>query len=523
MSVTLRLMRRSDISAVIAIERASFSDPWQPGIFADELRAPGRIYLVAEDDRGTLIGYLGMMVIADEAHVMNIAVRGDRRREGVGRLLLEMGLHLARKVGAERVTLEVRPSNSAAIGLYESEGLVQVGLRPGYYSDSGKSDSGEPAVIMWGEIPADLGEPEVELEGHHRPPVNTLILAIETSCDETAAAVIRGSRDVLGSVVASQIDFHARFGGVVPEIASRKHTEAIVGVVDDALRQAGEALGLAAPHGLGAAALGFEDLDAIAVTHGPGLIGALVVGVAYAKGLAMATGLPLVGVNHLEGHIFANVLADPEVKPPLVALVVSGGHTSLVHMPEWGRYRTLGETLDDAAGEAFDKVAKVLGLGYPGGPVLSRLAETGDPSAIDFPRAMMRSGDYSFSLSGLKTAVINHIRHEREAGRELNLPDLAASFQQAIIDVQVAKAVRAIEETGAKSFCLAGGVAANPALRTALVGAIEPLGVHVSVPPLGLCTDNAAMIAAAAHFRFLRGEHLSLDAEPMASLPLDAE
>ncbi len=340
-----------------------------------------------------------------------------------------------------------------------------------------------------------------------------LILAIESSCDETAAAVMRGGSELLSNVVASQIDFHARFGGVVPEIASRKHTEAIVGVIDEAMRRAGESLGRDR--------LDFEDLDAIAVTYGPGLVGALVVGLAYAKGLAMATGLPLVGVNHLEGHIFANVFADPAVRPPLVALLVSGGHTSLVHMPEWGVYRTMGETLDDATGEAFDKVAKVLGLGYPGGPVLSKLAETGDPAAIDFPRAMMRSGDYSFSLSGLKTAVINHIRHEREAGRDIDLPDLAASFQQAVIDVQVAKAVRAVEETGATAFCLAGGVAANPALREALTTAIGALGVHVSVPPLHLCTDNAAMIAAAAHYRYLRGDRLGLDAEPEPGLRLD--
>ena len=226
-------------------------------------------------------------------------------------------------------------------------------------------------------------------------------------------------------------------------------------------------------------------------------------------------------MNHLEGHIFANVLADPEVVPPLVALVVSGGHTSLVHMPDWGEYHTLGETLDDAAGEAFDKVAKVLGLGYPGGPVLSRLAETGDPAAIDFPRAMMRSGDYAFSLSGLKTAVINHIRHEHEAGREIDVPDLAASFQQAVIDVQVAKAVRAVEEYGVKTFCLAGGVAANSALRRALSEALESRGVHVSVPPLTLCTDNAAMIAAAAHYRLLRGDVLALDADAVPGLRLD--
>jgi tRNA threonylcarbamoyl adenosine modification protein TsaD len=279
-----------------------------------------------------------------------------------------------------------------------------------------------------------------------------------------------------------------------------------VGVVTEALDRAGLTLG---------------HIDAIAVTHGPGLIGALVVGLAYAKGLAFATGLPLVGVNHLEGHIFANMLIDPDIEPPLVALVVSGGHTSLIHVPEWGVYRTLGETLDDAAGEAFDKVAKVLGLGYPGGPILSRLAAEGDPEAIAFPRAMMRSGDYRFSLSGLKTAVINHIRHEREAGREIHHPDLAASFQAAIVDVQVAKTVRAAEEYGVKTVCLAGGVAANPSLRESLRSALAERGITLTVPEIGLCTDNAAMIAAAGTWRLRRGDLLGLDAEAVADLRLD--
>ena len=499
MSVRIRSMDREDVPAVASIEEACFASPWSANLFLDDMAAVGRTWVVA-DVEGEIVGYAGIWVMDDEAHLMNLAVRSDSRGRGIGRGLLAEVRRLSANAGAERMTLEVRDGNAAAIRLYESCGLEGVGFRRGYYAESG-----EDALVMWGPL---------DLETKARE--DLLVLAIESSCDETAAAVMRGGRELLSNVIASQVDFHARFGGVVPEIASRKHTEAIVGVVDEAMLEAGRALGRDE-------ALAFRDLDAIAVTYGPGLVGALVVGLSYAKGLSFATGVPLVGVNHLEGHIFANVLADERVAPPLVALVVSGGHTSLVHMPEWGVYRTMGETLDDAAGEAFDKVAKVLGLGYPGGPILSKMAVDGDPTAIDFPRAMLHSKDFAFSLSGLKTAVINHIRHEREAGREIDVPDLAASFQAAVVDVQVAKAVRAVRETGAKSFCLGGGVAANPALRDALRAAIEPLGVLVSVPPFHFCTDNAAMIAAAGHHRFVRGERLDLDAEASPGLRLDTE
>ena len=500
----LRALREADIDALLEIESTSFSDPWNRAMFSEELSAPGRAWIVAEDG-GCVVGYAGIAVLVDEAHLMNIAVRQDLRGAGLGNRLLQRAIELAVESGASALTLEVRASNGAAIALYESAGLRIEGVRRRYYADTG-----EDGLVMT----LDLAMTDEPGSRQTEAPAE-MMLAIETSCDETAAAIMQGADTLLANVVASQIDFHARFGGVVPEIASRKHTEAIVGVVEQAMESAGRAAGLEGP-------LAFADLRGIAVTHGPGLVGALVVGLAYAKGLSLATGLPLVGVNHLEGHIFANVLADPLVRPPLVALVVSGGHTSLVHMPDWGVYRTLGQTLDDAAGEAFDKVAKVLGLGYPGGPVLSRLASEGDPAAIDFPRAMMRSGDFAFSLSGLKTAVINHIRHEREAGREIHVPDLAASFQAAVVDVQVAKATRAVRETQSRSFCLAGGVAANPALREALRAAIEPLGVHVSVPPFHLCTDNAAMIAAAAQYRFARGERLGLDAEAIPALRLDS-
>ena len=306
-----------------------------------------------------------------------------------------------------------------------------------------------------------------------------LILGIETSCDETAAAVL-DAMAIRSNVVASQTPWHARFGGVVPEIAARKHIEMIVDVIDEALLQASCTL---------------DDIEAIAVTTKPGLVGALVVGLAFAKGLSFARDIPLYGVNHLEGHMVANKLSTPELDPPFVSLIVSGGNTLLVYCEQWGQYRTLGETLDDAVGEAFDKIAKVLGLGYPGGPIIAQLASEGNPHAIEFPRAMLHTKDYRFSLSGLKTAVITYIRAQQESGAELNVPDIAASFQQAVIDVQVHKAVRAVQEMGVEWFCLGGGVAANTALRETLIAAMEAIGVQVSVPPLDLCGDNAAMIA----------------------------
>jgi N6-L-threonylcarbamoyladenine synthase len=507
-------MTVEDVSSVVEIERASFPNPWRPAMFLDELERPeSRSWYVVEWE-GEVLAFGGIMIVAQDGHVMNLAVRADARRRGLATALLSRLCVSAMERGATRLTLEVREGNRAARALYEDAGLKPVGLRRGYYAESGEhavimgsddlespgerarierlSDAGERALV-------DFDGPGEVVEG------GEIVLAIETSCDETAAAVMRDGAEVLSSVVASQVDFHSRFGGVVPEIASRKHTEAIVPVVDEALERAG---------------VGFGDLDAIAVTYGPGLVGALVVGVAYAKAAALASGTPLVGVNHIEGHIFAAALEEDGFEPPLIALVVSGGHTSLVHVPEWGEYHILGETLDDAAGEAFDKVAKVLGLGYPGGPILSKLAEEGDPRAIDFPRAMIDSGDYRFSLSGLKTAVINHIRHEQEAGHDIDLADLAASFQAAVVDVQVAKTVEAAEEYGVENVCIAGGVAANPALRSLLAAALEKRGVRLAVPPMSLCTDNAVMIGAAGTYRYRRGDRLPLDAEAEPGLQL---
>ena len=311
--------------------------------------------------------------------------------------------------------------------------------------------------------------------------MSDLVLGIETSCDETAAAVVAGGTAVRSSVVSSQIDLHAEFGGVVPEIASRSHVELITPVVADALVEAG---------------VDGPDVAAVAATVGPGLVGALLVGVSAAKAMALVWDVPFVGVNHLEAHLYAALLEEPELELPLVFLLVSGGHTLLVAMEGHGRYRLLGSTLDDAAGEAFDKVARHLGLGYPGGPIIDKLAREGDPTAIAFPRAM--PGDnLDFSFSGLKTAVVNHVRQHPDVAVE----DVAASFQEAVVDVLVAKARRAADQIGARGLALGGGVAANSRLREAFLAAAEEDGRPGYVPSRAMCTDNAAMVASCGWYR----------------------
>lgn len=518
MSGYIRNMVASDIDDILAIEEQSFVKPWTSGMFRSEMHIDDRVWLVAVCD-GRVSGYIGASFVEGEAHILNLAVFPGLRRRGIAKALIAELYSAMRDRKADRMTLEVRESNAEAITLYESIGLSVAGVKPRYYSESGESalimsvgELDSPQMIARMQALSSEAKKALSRLGAFPGIYGPLVLAIETSCDETAAAVLSSGSIVLSSVVASQTEFHSRFGGVVPEIASRKHTEAIVSTVGKAMTLAGERIG---------AQLEFGDIDAIAVTQGPGLVGALVVGLAYAKGLSLASGVPMVGVNHLEGHIFAARMADLEVEPPFIALVLSGGHTFLAYVPKWGTYKILGETLDDAVGEAFDKVAKLLGLGYPGGPLISAIAEKGAPAAIDFPRAMLHSKDYSFSLSGLKTAVVNYVRHEREAGRQLNLPDLAASFQAAVSDVQVAKALRAVKEYGVKRFVLGGGVAANQELRHALFEELGRAGVSVVVPPLTLCTDNAVMIGVAGTFRFLRGDRISLNADAMPDMRLN--
>ncbi|MBP3297977.1 MAG: tRNA (adenosine(37)-N6)-threonylcarbamoyltransferase complex transferase subunit TsaD [Lachnospiraceae bacterium] len=331
------------------------------------------------------------------------------------------------------------------------------------------------------------------------------ILAIESSCDETAAAVVEDGRKVLSNIISSQIDIHTLYGGVVPEIASRKHTERICQVVDETLK---------------AADMTVRDVDAVAVTYGPGLVGALLVGVSYAKGLAFAAQKPLIGVHHIEGHISANYIDHPELEPPFPCLVVSGGHTHLVRVKDYGEYEVLGRTRDDAAGEAFDKVARAIGLGYPGGPKIDAVSDEGNPEAIAFPRAKVADSVYDFSFSGLKSAVLNYLNSCNMSGTEVNRADVAASFQKAVVDVLVEHAMTALEEGGEKTFALAGGVASNRHLRGAFEEACAKRGIAFYRPAPIFCTDNAAMIGAAAYYEYNKGVRHGLDLNAVPNLKL---
>ena len=334
---------------------------------------------------------------------------------------------------------------------------------------------------------------------------DVLILAIESSCDETAAAVVKNGREVLSNIIFSQIDLHTVYGGVVPEIASRKHIEKINQVIEEALQKA---------------QVGLQDLDAIAVTYGPGLVGALLVGVSAAKAISFATGIPLVGVHHIEGHISANYIENKDLEPPFVCLVVSGGHSHLVVVKDYGEYEIIGRTRDDAAGEAFDKVARAIGLGYPGGPKIDKVSREGNPEAISFPRAKVGDAIYDFSFSGLKSAVLNYLNSCEMKGISINQADVAASFQKAVVDVLVEHSMEAVKQCGMKKFAIAGGVASNTHLRSALEQACKDAGVEFYHPSPILCTDNAAMIGTAGYYEYCKGVRSGYDLNAVPNLKL---
>ncbi len=334
---------------------------------------------------------------------------------------------------------------------------------------------------------------------------DTLILAIESSCDETAASVVKNGRTVLSNVISSQIELHKLYGGVVPEIASRKHIEKINQVIEQALADANVTL---------------DDLDAIGVTYGPGLVGALLVGVAEAKAIAYAKKLPLVGVHHIEGHVSANYIEHPDLEPPFLCLIVSGGHTHLVIVKDYGEFEILGRTRDDAAGEAFDKVARAIGLGYPGGPKIDKLSREGNQDAIAFPRAKIEGSPYDFSFSGVKSAVLNYLNHAKMTGEEVNRADLAASFQKAVVDVLVEHAMQAAEDHHIRKIAIAGGVASNQGLRSAMEKACAEKGYEFYRPSPVFCTDNAAMIGVAAYYEYKKGTRHGWDLNAVPNLKL---
>lgn len=334
---------------------------------------------------------------------------------------------------------------------------------------------------------------------------DVVILAIETSCDETSAALVVNGREVLSNIISSQIDIHKKFGGVVPEVASRKHIEAINAVVEEAVEQSGKKL---------------NEIDAVAVTYGPGLVGALLVGLQYAKGLAYSLQKPLIGVNHIEGHISANYIEHKDLKPPFVCLVVSGGHTFIVHVKDHSTYEVIGETRDDAAGEAYDKVARSIGLGYPGGPKIDKLALEGNEEAIKFPRANFHDDSLDFSFSGLKSSVLNYLNKAKMTGETINNADVAASFQKAVVDVLTDNVITTCKRYNVDKIAIAGGVASNSALRKTLTKEGEKLNIKVLFPSPILCTDNAAMIGSAAYFQFINEDFATMDLNAKPNLKL---
>jgi len=462
--VEIKVLAEADLAQVMDLERRLFeNEAWLEQTMASEISSPHTHYIGAFD--GKLLGYAGLKVSGPSysSDVQTIGVEPELQGSGIGRKLMNELLDVARRRGSEEVFLEVKDGNDSAIGLYQSLGFERIDVRKRYYQPSG-----EDALVMRLRL---------------RQPV---VLGIESTCDETGVGIVRGNR-LLANALHSSMDEHAKYGGVVPEVAARAHLEAISPTLDAALAEAG---------------LAYKDIDAVAVANGPGLSGALMVGIGAAKGLALTLDKPIYAVNHLVGHVGADVLERGAVEVPTIALLVSGGHTSLLLVRDLlNDTQLLGETIDDAAGEAFDKVARVLGLPYPGGPQIDRVAADGNPKAIRFPRGLtlpkdMEKHKYNFSFSGLKTAVARHVEKLEDAAEEYSKADVAASFREAVIDVLLTKALWACEEYGVNRLLLGGGVVANARLREEAERRCQEAGIELRIPRFSLCTDNGAMIAA---------------------------
>jgi N6-L-threonylcarbamoyladenine synthase len=462
----IREATEKDLAGIMALEQECFSnDAWSEDVMHSELIASHTFYVVVLEDK-KIVGYAGLSKLpgSNQADIQTIATSPSVRGKGYGRALMNALTAKAKELSAKEIFLEVRADNTTAQKLYEMFGFTRIGIRKNYYQPDNVD-----AFVMKTSI--NTKEP--------------IVLGIESSCDETGIGIVRGNQ-LLANVISSSMEQHAIFGGVVPEVAARAHLEALTPVLDEALNKANIAL---------------DDIDAIAVTNGPGLAGALMVGISAAKALSVATGKPIYAVNHLVGHVAADILANGEVATPTIALLVSGGHTSLLLVRDLlNDVQLLGETIDDAAGEAFDKVARVLGLPYPGGPQIDRVAKDGNPSAIRFPRGLSLPKDmaehrYDFSFSGLKTAVARHVEVLEDKGEEVNLADVAASFREAVVDVLVSKAINACKEHKVPRLLLGGGVTANARLREVASKRCLEEGIELRIPPFDLCTDNGAMIA----------------------------
>ena len=469
----LRPAVESDLPGIMAIEHDCFAtDAWSESTMRSELLASHTRYFVVADAEHNLIGYAGLSKLpsSPQADVQTIAVAPAARGAGLGRRLMLRLLETARELGSTDVLLEVRADNPVAQNLYRSLGFEQIDLRRRYYQPDGV----DAVVMRAGIVVSDTSR------------TAPLVLGIESTCDETGIGIVRGNT-LLANVISSSMDLHARFGGVVPEVAARAHLEALRPTLNKALAEAGVSL---------------QEIDAIAVANGPGLAGAVMVGVGAAKALAVGLNKPIYAVNHLVGHVGADVLERGVVEQPTIALLVSGGHTSLLLVRDLlDDVELLGETIDDAAGEAFDKVARVLGLRYPGGPEIDRAAAEGDPNAIRFPRGLtlpkdMEKHRYNFSFSGLKTAVARWVEVRQDAGEEINVADVAASFREAVVDVLISKAVAACQAYQVPRLLLGGGVVANARLRQVAQERCAAAGIELRIPTFSLCTDNGAMIAA---------------------------
>jgi N6-L-threonylcarbamoyladenine synthase len=490
-----RLATLDDLDQILELEKLSFGkDAWPKATMKSELATKHTFYLVVLSET-ELIGYAGLSKVASSssADIQTIAVTDTHRRQGIGRELMQRLVDKAKELGAKEIYLEVREDKSAPQKLYESLGFEKIDRRPNYYQPDGVA-----AIVMRMTISAESIKQPV-------------VLGIETSCDETGIGIVRGN-ELLANVISSSMDQHARFGGVVPEIAARAHLEALEATLQQALTEAG---------------ISMREIDAVAVTNGPGLAGALMVGVGAAKALSVAIDKPIYAVNHLVAHVAVDILERGKLETPTVALLVSGGHTSLLLVRDLlTDVELLGETIDDAAGEAFDKIARVLGLSYPGGPEIDKVAKTGDPKAIRFPRGLTLPKDqekhrYNFSFSGLKTAVARHVELAESKGEEISIPDVAASFREAVVDVLVTKAINACLDHNVPRLILGGGVVANARLREVAQSRCAEAGIELRIPALSLCTDNGAMIASLAAQKIIAGQPPSkLDFGVYSTLPI---